>query len=64
MANLAELVQQREELDAKIAEALKEERAEDLAYVKEKIKLHSFTMTELRSVIKTRKRKAKAKTDT
>jgi len=64
MANLAELVKQREKLDEEIEKARKDARADDLAQVKETIKLHSFTLTELRSAITMRKRKRKVKATT
>lgn len=60
MPSAEELIKQREELQAQIDAALKQERAAVLEDVKNKIKLHGFTLTELRSVIKTRKPKSKA----
>ena len=60
MASAEELIKQRDALQEQIDAALKEERVAALVDVKNKIKLHGFTQTELRSVIKTRKRKSKA----
>ena len=59
MASAEELIKQRDALQEQIDAALKEERVAALVDVKNKIKLHGFTQTELRSVIKSRKRKLK-----
>lgn len=59
MASAEELIKQRDALQEQIDAALKEERAAALIDVKNKIKLHGFTQTELRGVIKVRRRKSK-----
>ena len=61
MATVEELLKQKEELEAAIAEAMKAEREEVVKDVRKKIKDYNITATELRGVIKTRKRTAKTK---
>jgi len=63
MSNAADLIKQRDELNEKIDTALKSERATALSDVRAKIKLHKFTLTELRSVVKMRKRKPVVKVE-
>jgi len=63
MTDVADLIKQRDEMDVKIKEALKNQRAADLKDVLAKCKLHGFTATEMRSA-NIRKRRAKAPTST
>ena len=51
---LAEAQKQQEELSVKIADLLKQTRAEDLVIVKRLCKTHGFTATELKDVLKRR----------
>lgn len=51
---LAEAQEQQKILEQKIADLLKQTRAEDLATVKRLCKAHGFTATELKDVLKTR----------
>jgi hypothetical protein len=51
---LAEAQKQQEELSVKIANLLKQTRAEDLVIVKRLCKTHGFTATELKDVLKRR----------
>jgi hypothetical protein len=60
MVDVKDLMKQRDVMDAQIKAALKEQRAADLKDVLEKCKLHGFTATEMKSAIKTRKRKPNA----
>ena len=47
---------EREALDKELEEKLAQERQKDLELVKEKIKLHKFTKTQLRSVLPNRRK--------
>lgn len=60
MANLEDLINQRNEMDVQINNALKEQRAADLKDVLAKCKMHGFTATEMKGAVKTRKRKINA----
>jgi uncharacterized protein (UPF0335 family) len=60
MVDVEDLIKQRDAMEVQIKEALKEQRADDLKDVLAKCKRHGFTATEMKSAIKTRKRKPKA----
>jgi hypothetical protein len=60
---LAEAQKQQEELAAKIADLLKQTRSEDLVIVKKLCKTHGFTATELKDVLKKRRKVAVKKMD-
>lgn len=63
MATIKELLEQKEQLDKQIAEAMKAEREEAVKQVRELCRTFNITATELRGALKTRKsRKAKADT--
>lgn len=51
---LLEAQKQQEELTAKIADLLKQTRADDLVLVKRLCKTHGFTVTELKDALKKR----------
>lgn len=64
MADLKELMAQREKLNALIEEKIKAEKAEALKTVKELCKLHGFTAPMLKGFLKgTRVRKVAVKKD-
>lgn len=54
--DIKQLKKQIEEYEQKLAEGLRMKRAEDLKKVKELCKRHGFTQTDLRTVLKTRKK--------
>ena len=63
MTTVKELLEQKEQLEKKIDEAMKAEREDAVKQVRELCKTFNITATELRGVLKTRKsRKAKADT--
>jgi hypothetical protein len=64
MATVEELLKQKQEIEAALEEAMKREREDVVRDVRKKIKDYNITATELRGVIKTRKRTAKAKDST
>lgn len=63
MSKLAELIKQREELDAKIVAEAKEGRAAAVAQVRELIKQYKITATDLKGLLKTRRTKAQIEAD-
>jgi hypothetical protein len=61
MATVEELLKQKQEIEVALEEAMKREREDVVRDVRKKIKDYTITATELRGVIKTRKRTAKPK---
>lgn len=61
MDTIEQLLKQREEIDKKIEEQKKHGREEALKKVRDLCKLYGFSATELRSVLKTRKKREKSK---
>jgi hypothetical protein len=61
MATFEELLKQKQEIEAALEEAMKREREDVVRDVRKKIKDYNITATELRGVIKTRKRTSKPK---
>lgn len=61
MSTVEELLKQKQQIEAALEEAMKRERDDVVRDVRKKIKDYNITATELRGVIKTRKRTAKAK---
>ncbi len=58
MSKMAELLQQKKEIEKKIAEESKAGRAEAVKQVREMIKQYKITATDLKGLLKTRKTKA------
>jgi hypothetical protein len=61
MATVEELLKQKQEIEVALEEAMKREREDVVRDVRKKIKDYTITATELRGVIKTRKRTSKPK---
>ena len=63
MSRVEELLKQKEQIEAELEEAKKEERAAAIEEAKRLCKTFEITPTELRGALKMRKRKAKAAKD-